>query len=127
MPFQKKLKNQPVDIEDFYAVRIRALWLGFKQEHIAFWALCAYFLFEYVRPQSIYPALGIIPWAQLILLATLIAAYFDKSVRWVGNIENKFFLTFVFIIFLSGIFAFRPADSFAQWVNILIGCLSIFW
>jgi len=126
MPFPKRSKNQPVDIEDFYAVRIRALWLGFKQEHIAFWALSAYFFFEYVRPQSVYPVLQIIPWAQLTLLATLIAAYADKSVQWVENIENKFFLLFVFIIVLSGIFAFRPTDSLAGW-SIIVNWVLVYF
>ena len=108
-------KPEKVDISDFYAVRIKSLWRGFRQEHLSFWFLNAYFFFEYVRPQQIYPAIDVIPWAQTMLMATVISVYSDKSVRWVSNIENKLFILFCFIIVLSGIFAFKPSVSWAYW------------
>ena len=104
-------KNTEVDIKDYYAVKISAIWRGFKQEHISFWALCIYFFFEYVRPQTLYPAFDVLPWAQIFLLLTLVTAFLDKSVRWVSNAENKLFVTFCLIIILSGFFAFSPAAS----------------
>ena len=108
-------KPEKVDISDFYAVRIKSLWRGFRQEHLSFWFLNAYFFFEYVRPQQIYPAIDVIPWAQTMLMATVISIYSDKSVRWVSNIENKLLILFCFIIVLSGIFAFKPSVSWADW------------
>jgi putative inorganic carbon (HCO3(-)) transporter len=108
-------KPEEVDISDFYAVRIKSLWKGFRQEHLSFWFLSAYFFFEYVRPQQIYPAIDIIPWAKTMLMATVISVYSDGSVRWVGNIENKLFILFCFIIVLSGIFAFSPSVSWGYW------------
>ena len=114
LPHNSK-KPEEVDISDFYAVRIKSLWKGFKQEHRSFWFLSAYFFIEYVRPQQIYPATDIIPWGQTMLMATVISVYFDGSVRWVGNIENKLFILFSFIIVLSGIFAFQPSVSWGYW------------
>ena len=40
---------------DLYDLRLRALWSAFTSEGLAFWLLCAYLMFEYVRPQSVYP------------------------------------------------------------------------
>lgn len=107
----KKSKNQEPDIADFYAVRIGALWAGVKREHACFWGLCIYFFFEYVRPQSIYPAIDVIPWSQITLLFTLVTVFFDRSVKWTSNVENKLFIIFALIVILSGIFAFRPELS----------------
>ena len=107
----KKSKKQDPDIADFYAVKIGALWAGLKNEHICFWALCSYFFFEYVRPQSIYPVIDFAPWAQIALLTALVTVFSDRSVKWVSNIENKLFILFAIIIVLSGIFAYMPRLS----------------
>ena len=55
MKLKKNLNLTDISIEDLYAVKIRSIWQAIKQEHISFWAITAYFFFEYVRPQSIYP------------------------------------------------------------------------
>ena len=116
MKLPHKSKNRDdIDITDFYAVKIKSLWRGMRQEPLSFWFLIAYFFFEYVRPQQIYPAIDIIPWSQTMLLGMAISVYLDRSVRWVSNIENKLFILFCFIIVLSGVFAFMPSVSLANW------------
>lgn len=112
---QIKQKND-IDIQDFYAVKIGALWRGFMNEHLSFWALCAYFFFEYVRPQYIYPVLDVVPWGQITLILTLIAAFLDQSIKWVSNIENKLIVFFFVVVILSGVFAFSPSVSWSNWV-----------
>lgn len=58
-------------IEDLYALKIKAFWQVFKTESWSF-KLVAFFLFlEYVRPQSIYPIIDIIPWSQITILMAL--------------------------------------------------------
>lgn len=116
----RKSKNQEPSIADFYAIRLGALWAGLKNEPLCFWMLCIYFFFEYVRPQNIYPVIDVIPWAQIALLVTLAAALFDRSVIWVGNIENKLFISFAFIIILSSLYAFMPAVSWHE-RNVMLG------
>jgi len=116
MKLPRKSKNRDdTDIADFYAIKIKSLWKGMRQEPLSFWCLIVYFFFEYVRPQQIYPVIDIIPWSQLMLLATAISVYLDRSVRWVSNIENKLFILFCFIIVLSSVFAFKPSVSLADW------------
>lgn len=119
MKLPKKSKIADIDIEDLYAVKIRSIWQAVKQEHISFWALVAYFFFEYVRPQGIYPAIAVIPWAQLSLIVALLGAFSDKSVKWVSCIENKHFVFFFIIVALSSIFAFQPAVSWSAKTDIV--------
>ena len=112
---KRQIKNRPVDISDLYTMKVGSLWSAFKKENVSLWMLCIYFFFEYVRPQTLYPVLDVLPWAQLFLLASLISAFFDQSVRWVGNIENRMLICFAVIVIISGFFAFRPSVSLDDW------------
>lgn len=103
--------KKQIDIKEFYALNVRSLWQGLKQEHISLWFLCAYFLFEYVRPQILYPSIDILPWAFLFLVLSVIAAFSDKSATWVRNPLNKYMLLCMFVVFLSGVFAYFPMVS----------------
>jgi len=109
------LKTKSVEITDLYVLRFELLWSALKQEHISLWLLCIYFFFEYIRPQTLYPVIDILPWARLFLIATVIAAFSDSSAKWVSNIENKLFVVFIIVVVLSGFFAFRPSESLKYW------------
>ena len=126
MKSQKKLKNKEADLNELYSLNLKAIWEELKQQHISFWLLCIYVFFEYVRPQSLYPALDVLPWAQLFLILTLITVFFDKSVQWVSNIENKYFILFSIIVVLSSIFAFRPAASW-DYRNVMLGWFIVYF
>lgn len=108
-------KNQAIKIDGLYALNFGMLWRALRKEHLALWMLCFYFFFEYVRPQSLYPIVDILPWAQLCLIGSIVMAFQDTTVRWVGNIENRLFFLFTVVVVLSGIFAFRPSVSLDQW------------
>jgi len=114
MKFTRQKQNN-IDIEDYYSVKVRSIWLGLKSESAAFWWLCIYVLFEYVRPLYLFPVLEVIPWAQIILLLAVVTTYLDKSVEWVRSPVNSLFIAFFIIVFLSSLFAFSPA---ASWVRI---------
>jgi len=103
-----KKSKQQIDIKEYYSVNIKSLWAGLKQEHASLWFLCIYFLFEYVRPQTLYPAFDVLPWAFLFLLLALVAAFRDKTAVWVTNPLNKLFISFCLIVVLSGVFSYYP-------------------
>lgn len=106
-----KSDKQDVDIADYYAVKFSSLWRGMKQEEAAFWWLCIYFFFEYVRPQSIYTSLAIIPWTQISLLIACFTAFADREIHWVRNKGNVLIVLFYSIVLLSCLFAFRSSVS----------------
>ena len=97
-----------------------------RQEHISLWMLCIYFFFEYVRPQSLYPVLDILPWGQLFLMLAVISAMLDKSVHWVKSTQNKYFILFLFTVILSGIFAFKPSVSW-EYRNVMFGWFLVYF
>ena len=122
----KQKKQEEIDISEFYALNIKALWRGFKKEHISLWLLCIYFFFEYVRPQSLYPVLDVLPWMQIILLLTLLAVFFDRSVQWVSSTEKKLLILFSLLVLLSGVFAFKPSLAWES-RNIMLGWILVYF
>jgi len=106
-----KRRNE-VSEEDIYALKVRAIWKYVKSESFAFWMICAYLFFEYVRPQSIYPAIDILPWTQLTVIGAFLGCFTDKTVRWVSSPLNKLLVIFLFIILVSSFFAYFPDISY---------------
>ncbi|MBW3225628.1 O-antigen ligase family protein [Marinobacter adhaerens] len=105
-------KRLPPKEEDFYALRIGQIWRYFKGETFAFWMVCAYLFFEYVRPQSIYPAIDFLPWTQLTVIGAILGCFVDKSVRWVSSPVNILLVIFFIIILISSFFAYFPEASY---------------
>lgn len=122
----KSAKQNKIDIVDYYAVRPSLIWKGIKQEPPAFWWLCIYFLFEYVRPQSLYPAIDILPYTQISLLLACLYAFSDRSIKWVSNSGNILFILFILVVVLSSVFAFRPSVSFGK-IDILINWVVLYF
>lgn len=120
----KSISN--IDISEYYSVRFRSIWNGFKLESPAFKWLCVYFFFEYIRPQATYPIIDILPWGQLALLATCITAISDKSTRWVRNPGNLLLILYFFVVLLSAIFAFKPALAFNKF-DIIVNWLLLYY
>jgi len=110
MSFQANSKKQ-IDIQDIYAAKLKPLWIAFRQEHVSLLFLVLYFLFEYVRPQVLYPSLNILPWAFLFMVLAVIAAINDKSVTWVSNPLNMMFNLFILIVVFSSALSYFPGDS----------------
>jgi putative inorganic carbon (hco3(-)) transporter len=124
-------KQAPVTIEGLYALKPTAVWQQLKREHFSFWMICGYLFVEYVRPQSIIPALDFLPWAKVFLLMSLVGVFTDKSCKWVGDPANKWMIVFLLIILLSSWLAYYPADSwrllpnFYTWVIIYFLIINI--
>jgi putative inorganic carbon (HCO3(-)) transporter len=125
MRVQIKPKKK-IDIKDLYALKVSALWGELKQQHISFWFLCLYFLFEYTRPQVLYPVLDVLPWGMLSLLLTLITVFLNKSIVSLSNPLNKLIIAFSFIVILSGIFAFNSADSW-EYKEAMLGWVIVYF
>ncbi|MDR2153711.1 MAG: O-antigen ligase family protein [Burkholderiaceae bacterium] len=98
-------------MEDFYALRFRALWKGFLSEGLAFWMICGYLFFEYVRPQSLYPAIDFLPWSQLFVIGALVGWFFDQKARWVSVPPTKWLLLYLALIITSVLIAQYPEVS----------------
>lgn len=110
-------KVREIADEDLYSLNIGMNWRYFKSESFAFWMICIYLFFEYVRPQSIYPIIDFLPWTQLAVIGALIGCFADRTVRWVSSSVNVLLILFLITILLSSAFAYFPSLSFSNLEN----------
>ena len=111
--------------DPFFDFHPGAVWSEFRKQPFAFWMISFYLLFEYMRPQSIFPSIDVIPWMQVFLMLSLVGYALQKNREPVAPSGALFWLlAFFVVILISGVFAFRPQvswtrlDAYYLWVII---------
>jgi len=122
----KKNNKNNIQIEDLYSVKIKALLASFNNQHMSFKFICLYIGFEYIRPQSLYPSIDILPWSQLLLILSFTTLFFDKTVVKTSNTMNKLFGAFVIVVLLSSLFAYKPEASW-DFRNTMLGWVLVYF
>ncbi len=107
-------KGQGV-MEELYAIKIRKIISVIFEEGWAFIFICAYLFFEYVRPQTIYPVIDVIPWVPTILILAFGTMFFSGQMRAQPNILNKLIICYAAVVLLSCATSLYPSVSFASW------------
>ena len=80
----------------------------------AFLGLCFYMFIEYVRPQSVWRSLDVLPWGQVALALPIIGMLFDKAKPRPFILLDGLLILFTAILFASFTVAFDVSASFDQ-------------
>jgi putative inorganic carbon (HCO3(-)) transporter len=75
-------------IKELYGVNIKSIWEYLRNSPLAFWLICGYLFIEYVRPQSIYTNIDVLPYGQVAIILSVIFYVFDRERIWVKIAEN---------------------------------------
>jgi len=111
----KKDPGLTVNMNDLYAIKIKSIYSYVISEHLPFILICAYLFFEYVRPQSIYAGLDILPWSFLILLMTVISVPVASLPRYKSSHPlNKLMVVYLVVVILSSTFSYLPSVSWGS-------------
>jgi putative inorganic carbon (HCO3(-)) transporter len=105
-------------MDKLYTLNPRALWSQFRKEHFAFWMICVYLIMEYVRPQSIYPGLDILPWDKVFLGLAALALPMDPHRCRVRDATNWWMTLFLVVIIAASTFATFPSISWSHWFDL---------
>lgn len=114
-----------IEMHDLHAMRLSAIIKSYFAEHASFWFLSIYYFFEYVRPQTLYRAIDILPWSSIFMALAIVFAFTDKSVNWVSNSCNKLFYAFIFVIIISSLLSYHPKISW-DYKNVMLGWLIVY-
>jgi len=101
----------------FYSLNLKSLWEYFKQEHYSFWAVCGYLFFQYVRPQSIFPSIDILPWSKICIFLAIGGWLSVRRARWVSVAPSKWMVCYLLVIVASSLFAYRSDVSWFYFMN----------
>lgn len=103
-------------MEGLYAIQIRKIVSTIREEGWAFTFICVYLFFEYVRPQSIYPSIDILPWGPVIISLTILTALARNEFNnRTPHVLNKLLVAYAVVVLLSCLFSNYPAISFSRW------------
>lgn len=108
---------------DPLTLSLRRLTLTFVRQSPAFWLINLYVMFEYVRPQSVYPSLDVLPWAKISLFSAAALVVIEGRPRLASRAVWLSLGLFTMIIVASSITAVFPSvswDRFSLWVNWLL-------
>lgn len=121
-----------VEIEavDYLSINVRRMWAALKLEPAYFWLFCAYLFFEYVRPQSAYPAIAFLPWSKMLILGAFFTRFISPEKKSLDNPLTFTSIGFFFAALCSSIFAEYPSlsfDRFAAFINWLLLYMLFLW
>ncbi|MFV1985831.1 MAG: O-antigen ligase family protein [Gemmatimonadota bacterium] len=103
-----------------------AYWRFFLKQPPSFWLISFYLLFEYVRPQSIYPSLDVLPWSQTFLIGCAAAVLAEGRLFKSFDSSDAWLVVFTAVLIASSFTAYFPDESFAElqsylnWVLIFV-------
>lgn len=91
------------------------------KEKASYWLILIYLFLEYVRPQTLYPVLDFLPWAQIVLVFVPVVFFLIEGQTYnVKNWANLLIILYFGVIVLSSIFAISFEHSFSKWIEFLI-------
>ena len=93
-------------------LRLGELWTYFRGEKPSFWFLCIYFFFEYVRPQSLYTVIDVLPYGTITLALALVS--FLMEGRWfrLRSPADSLLLIYTVVVLASSVLAVSPAVAY---------------
>ncbi len=103
-----------IAMQDLYSVKLRSIVAAVRREPLSFWAINLYLLLEYVRPQTAYPAINILPWDKVALVIALVALLADRHSMRVKNGADKLMMLFLIAVLASSALATYPHESFSH-------------
>jgi len=101
----------------FYSLNLKSLWEYFKQENYSFWAACGYLFFQYVRPQSIFPSIDILPWSKIFIVLAIVGWFSGKRSRWVSVTTSKWMVSYLIVIIIASLLAFNSDVSWNHFMD----------
>ena len=102
---------------ELYTLKPGVIWRSFKSEHFAFWMVCAYLFFEYVRPQGIWPILDFYPyWGRTFIMLAFLGWFFQPKKKFIWTWATSGIFAFLLIIILSSFTAYWPEESWKKFM-----------
>jgi len=111
---------------DFYRLKLLRILSFASSQSASFKLLLLYLVFEYLRPQSMYPVIDVIPWTAAILGLCAVSLIAENRLFRVKNQANVLMVLFFIVIVLSSLLGMSPRISFMGAKTIIVLMLIYF-
>lgn len=98
---------------DLKKIEFRSLLAFATRQDLLFWGVNIYLFFEYIRPQTLYPVLDVIPYAAISIVLSSLLLLFTKD-EFVKNLCGKLFFLFLVVIVISSITGLSTSTSISR-------------
>jgi putative inorganic carbon (hco3(-)) transporter len=112
--------------ERMLGMRPGALWQAFRAQHPAFWFICMYLFWEYLKPEQNYPIFRILPFMRIALIGAMLGAFLDPLSRTPRSPFTWLLPLFLLHCVVSAVFAYNPAYSY-QKMDVVVLWVIIFF
>lgn len=102
-------------VPDLFRVRPKAIWRFLRNQPASFWLVNLYLLIEYVRPQTIYRSIDILPWGQATLILATLVLFLEGKLPRLRTAAGPLLMLFSAIVALSSLVALDPGASIRNW------------
>ena len=118
-------------IDELKALSVRGTWRYLQSQPASFWLICFYLFIEYVRPQSVWPVIDLLPWAQVTILLCAGAMLMEGKKLSIPTAAGSTLLIFTAVLLLSSITAYKPEvaqenlHGYLEWLFIILLVINI--
>ena len=123
---RKARKSGEAPPGSLYSIRIREIWGFLTRQSLSFWFLNGYLFFEYVRPQSIYREMDVLPWSWSFIVLALVTFLFERSRLRPLYAADQMLMLFSGMILVSSFSAVWPTESYNQ-LSLFFGWVLIYF
>ena len=108
-----------VAISEMQTLRPMGLVRAFVQQPASFWFACGYLFCEYVRPQSIYPWIDIVPWPAVFIGLALLCAVLEGQAHADSSGIGGGLLLMSAVVLMSALAAQQSGSVFLEMAHVL--------
>jgi putative inorganic carbon (HCO3(-)) transporter len=102
-------------VRELWGAHPLAIWSYLKTQPASFWLINLYMFFEYVRPQSIYTSIAVVPWAQTLLILAVVAVLMEGRSLGFPTVAGGLLGLYSLLVVASSFTAYSMDASFAKW------------
>ena len=104
---------------DIYKLEFKYIMYTLKNESKMYIIVLLYLFLEYFRPQSLYPAIDILPYGKIIISMGLIGYALQKTKNNVKNSANVLMVMFLSVILMSSVLGLSLDLSMSYWSDFI--------
>lgn len=109
-----------------YRLQFRSIARFILTQRPSYWLICIYLVFEYVRPQSLYPSIDILPWTQWSILGCAGAIVLEGRAARRIHLGDQWLGVFTAVVLASCIFAVDSRIAFSS-VSVFLTWVLVYW
>ncbi|MBJ6801426.1 O-antigen ligase family protein [Geomonas propionica] len=109
-----------------YFIRVKDIWQSLSAQDTLFWLANIYLFLEYVRPQTLYPSIAVLPFARITIALGMFFLLLGNLNKFVKNPVNKLMIMMLLVILISSANALSPGIAFGK-VSEFISWLFIYF